>query len=289
MIKRAHLRQFLAVVETGNFTRAAQRINLSQPTLSVGIAELERSVGTPLFVRERRRVRLTDAGTRFLSHARAIEREFLLAEASLAETPVPAAPVRLGVIASLSSAMLGQVVTAYEGTAPLELAEGSEAEVRLWLREGKVDLALTILRPQDGAARALRLFEEGYRMMLPAGHRLAGAGLIDASDVAADTMIARRSCEILSETSRFFTQRGVRPRFALRSAHDDRCMEMVRAGLGVTTAPDSLVREGVVAAALAGYDFTRAIGLVFRADWLEAQVEEHPLITACRVLDQSNT
>jgi DNA-binding transcriptional LysR family regulator len=82
MMKRTHLRQFLAVVETGGFTAAARRVNVTQPTL-VGIAELERLVGAPLFVRDRRNVRLTEAGNRLLAHARAIEREFRLAEASL--------------------------------------------------------------------------------------------------------------------------------------------------------------------------------------------------------------
>jgi DNA-binding transcriptional LysR family regulator len=86
MMKRTHLRQFLAVVETGGFTAAARRINVTQPTVG-GIAELERLVGAPLFVRDRRNVRLTEAGNRLLAHARAIEREFRLAEASLRSEP----------------------------------------------------------------------------------------------------------------------------------------------------------------------------------------------------------
>jgi len=82
MMKRAHLRQFLALVETGNFTRAAERLGVAQPTLSAAIAELERMAGTRLFVRDRRQVRLTDAGARLVTHARSIEREFRAAEAA---------------------------------------------------------------------------------------------------------------------------------------------------------------------------------------------------------------
>jgi DNA-binding transcriptional LysR family regulator len=70
-----------------------------------------------------------------------------------------------------------------------------------------------------------------------------GRATLDPAELASDTMIARRSCELLAETSRFFTQRGVRPRFLLRSANDDRCMAMVRAGMGVTTAPDRSVAK----------------------------------------------
>jgi DNA-binding transcriptional LysR family regulator len=98
------------------------------------------------------------------------------------------------------------------------------------------------------------------RMMLPASHRLAGRATLDPAELASETMIARRSCELLAETSRFFTQRGVRPRL-LRSANDDRCMAMVRQH-GRDHGAGSLRCEGVVAVPLDGYDFRRRIGLI---------------------------
>lgn len=260
MIKRTHLRQFLAVVETGGFTAAARRINVTQPTLSVGIAELERLVGAPLFVRDRRNVRLTEAGNRLLAHARAIEREFRLAEASLRSEADIAPPLRLGVLASLPTAFLTRLSARFAGPEPLVLTEGSDAELRRKLGEGQIDAALTLLR--EGEPASSPIIDEGYRMMLPASHRLAGRATLDPAELASETMIARRSCELLAETSRFFTQRGVRPRFLLRSANDDRCMALVRGGMGVTTAPESLRCEGVVAVPLDGYDFRRRIGLI---------------------------
>ena len=54
MLSRIQLRQFLSVVDTGSFTRAANALNIAQPSLSSGIAELERQLGTRLFIRERR-------------------------------------------------------------------------------------------------------------------------------------------------------------------------------------------------------------------------------------------
>lgn len=262
MMKRTHLRQFLAVVETGNFTRAAERLAISQPTLSAAIAELERLAGTRLFLRERRQVRLTEAGTRLVNHARAIEREFRAAEAAFDEAPAPLSPLRLGVLPSIATSILSGLVRRHVGPQPLTLSEGTDSELRRKLGEGQVDAILTLMRPEDADRPSLALLEEGYRLLLPEGHVLAGATLLDAREVAAETMIARRSCEILGETSRWFTQRGVRPPFFLRSSNDDRCIEMVRAGMGVTTAPQSLAREGVVAVPLADYDFRRTIGLI---------------------------
>jgi DNA-binding transcriptional LysR family regulator len=76
MIDRYLIRYFLAVVEQGNFSRAAAHCNVSQPTLSVGIAKLEKIAGHQLFIRTNQRVELTEAGSRFLPHGRRIEREF---------------------------------------------------------------------------------------------------------------------------------------------------------------------------------------------------------------------
>ena len=280
MMKRTQLRQFLAVVDAGNFTRAAERIGVAQPSLSAGIAELERLVGARLFLRERRRIRLTDAGNRLLAHARAIEREFRLAEAELVTVKPAALPLRLGVIPSLSTAMLGRIVAAYHGERGLVLVEGGDSDLRKRLAEGQVDAALTLIRAEDRDRPALTIFDEGYTLMLREGHALAGHDVLEPDDVAGETMIARRSCEVLAETSRWFTQRGVRPPFFLRSTNDDRCMEMVRIGMGVTTAPQSLARPGVRSVPLNGYDFRRTIGLLFPRG-SDGIAEGDPLAMAC--------
>lgn len=279
MMKRAHLRQFLAVVDTGNFTRAAERVGVAQPSLSAGIAELERLVGAKLFLRDRRRIRLTDAGNRLLAHARAIEREFREAEASLAASAPVASPLVIGVLPSLATDMLSGWMSAWRGDRSLVLTEGTDAELRKRLSDGQVDAAITLLRPEDGERPSLELFEEPYVLMLAQGHPLAGAETIEAAQVAGETMIARRSCEILAETSRWFTQRGVRPPFFMRSANDDRCMEMVRIGMGVTTAPASLARPGISAVPLSGYDFRRHIGLLLPRDHA-GEASDHPLAQA---------
>jgi DNA-binding transcriptional LysR family regulator len=282
MIKRTHLRQFLALVETGNFTRAAERLGVAQPTLSAAIAELERMAGTLLFQRERRQVRLTEAGAKLVAHARTIEREFRAAEAAFDDAPAPLAPLRLGVIPSIATTRLALIARAWTEPQAMTLSEGTDAELRRKLGEGQIDAIITLLRPEDANRPSVILLEEGYRLLLPEGHALAGAASIDARDVASETMIARRSCEILTETSRWFTQRGVRPPFFLRSANDDRCLEMVRAGMGVTTAPESLVRAGIVAVPLVDYDFKRTLGLLAGRDRPDLTGSDHPLINACR-------
>jgi DNA-binding transcriptional LysR family regulator len=69
-------------------------------------------------------------------------------------------------------------------------------------------------------------------------------------------MIVRRHCELLSDTSRYFTARGVRPFFPARVTSDDRALRLVRAGLGVTVMPDCFRAPGVVRPRLADFPFT---------------------------------
>lgn len=280
MISRTHLRHFLAVVETGNFSRAAMRINVAQPTLSAGIAELEKKLGARLFERSNRRVQLTEAGNRLLDHARTIEREFLRAEKSVTGIAAPLRPIRLAVLATIATSMLEAIVAAYDGAEPIEIIEGIERETIAAIADGHADLALTLIRPEQKRFTSMTLFEEGYRLALPAKHPLGGRAVIAPGEVAGATMIARRSCERLAETSRFFTEHGVRPPFSLRSANDDRAMAMVRAGLGITVAPQSHGGLGIVMPRLEGFDLSRAIGLVFAPHWQSERRDSHPIIAA---------
>jgi DNA-binding transcriptional LysR family regulator len=277
MLSRTQIRQFLAVVDTGSFTRAANALFIAQPSLSAGIAELERQLGTRLFVRERRRIRLTNAGNVLLPLARSIERGFHQIEAKVGSMPVPNRPLRLGVLETLPTSWLERVMQAYTGNETIELNEGSQRELQSALVNGSLDLAIMIV--EVGQAMPYEeMIQDDYCLALSANHPLASASLIEARQVANETMLARRSCERLSETSRFFTDRGVRPHFALRSANDERVLAMVRAGLGVTVAPRSLGGPGIAMVPIAEFGFFRRLGIVFSDGWAEQERGGHELV-----------
>lgn len=279
MIDRYLLRYFLAVIDNGTLTEAAAQVNVSQPTLSAGIAKLEREAGAKLLRRNSQRVELTEAGVRFAVHARRIEREFHLAQASVGGD-APADTIRLGVLSTIATAELAALVETLARTAPalrVELLEGNERGLTQHLARGRIDLALTIVRG-DMLAEPLRT--EGYALALPAAHPLAGEASLPGEALAGETMIVRRHCEALPETSRYFTQRGIRPFFALRTTNDDRALDMVRAGLGVTVVPASHRHPGVAGPALTGFDLTRTLGLVWGEDIARLRDDAAPLIDA---------
>lgn len=279
MLKRAHIRQFLAVVDAGSFTQAAARVRVTQPTLSVGIAELEKEVGAKLFIRDRKHVRITEAGARLLPIARQLEQGFRAAESLNARSETPWPSIRLGLLKSLVGPMAQKFVASMTDF-ELEIIEGSNHELRSALSSGRIDAAITLLRSDDPTDHSHVLFSEPYVMLVADAHPLAGHSDVPPEMFSREIMIARRSCERLQDTSRFFTRNGVRPRFALRSENDDLCLRMVATGLGITTAPLSMQIEGTTPVTIQGYDFSRTIGLV----WANENTSDNDTNTAIQTL-----
>ncbi len=252
MIDRYHLRYFLAVVDTGNFSRAAAACNVSQPTLSVGIAKMEQGLNRTLFHRTNRRVELTQAGAALLAHARTIEAGFAAAEREAAGA-VSMPTVRLGVLSTVPRRWIEAFLMrrhADAGGDRLEIVEGNERDLRTRLARGRIDTALTILRDDMDGATGRPIVSEGYSLALSTAHPLAGRDRLRAEDIAHEPMLVRRHCELLSETSRFFTARGIRPFFPARTTSDDKALAYVRAGLGLTVMPDGFAEAGVARVSL---------------------------------------
>jgi DNA-binding transcriptional LysR family regulator len=280
MIDRYLLRYFLAVVDHGNFSRAAAACNVSQPSLSVGIAKLETTLGHPLFLRTNRRVELTDAGARLAGHARSIEAGFAAAERDVAGA-AERRSLRLGVLSTVPRGWIEACLVAYQAAGArerVEIVEGRDSDLRERLARGRLDAALMILRGQDD--RDQPLLTESYALALPATHPLAGEATIRAEALVNDPMIVRRRCELLPETSRFFTARGVRPFFPARTSSDDRAMGYVAAGLAVTVMPDCFRHPGMIRRPLDGFGFSRTIGLAYARHVDAAALRDSPPIAA---------
>jgi DNA-binding transcriptional LysR family regulator len=263
MFELYQLRYFLAVVETGSFTKASRRVRVSQPTLSAGIQKLEGALAVKLFDRSSRRVFLTSAGTRFVERARSILSEVQAAQVELADVQAKEV-LRVGVLTTIAASLVQRLVRDFLRAHPgavLELFEGGERELRSRLAGEQLDLALAIARPEQRSASEL-LYEEGYSLAIAAHHPLARKPVIQVGELADEPTIVRTRCELLSETSRFFTHHNVRPRLVYRTEQDERALAMVGAGLGITVMPDHYQGPGVARVPLAGFVERRRIALV---------------------------
>jgi DNA-binding transcriptional LysR family regulator len=258
MIDRYLIRYFLAVVEQGNFSRAAAHCNVSQPTLSVGIAKLEKIAGHQLFMRTNQRVELTEAGSRFLPHGRRIEREFNAAMAMLNDIPAEhaARPIRVGMLHSLPAAIAADAGRTFRSSqpGPVEFVFASERELLGRLTRGRLDAIVTIMRATIDEFFGQEIMQEGYAMVLPHHHPLADRDLLTAD----------------------LLERGVRPHFSLRTTNDEHALSFVEAGLGITIMPDCFRRDSVRHVPLAGFHSQRTLGF-YVAD---RGLADHPLLSA---------
>jgi DNA-binding transcriptional LysR family regulator len=266
------VRYFLAVAETGSFTKGAERSFVSQPTLSAGIRKLETDLGTRLFNRAGRRISLTEAGQRFLGRARTIMAEVSAARTE-ASTDGSRTVIRLGILPSLPSGPLASMVAEFDRTtagSALRLREGSPDDLEARLQHGNLDAALTILPSEDSATvRGLRsspLLRSHLLLASSEANPLARRDTLDLGQLDGTPFILRTHCEFLTESRRVFDAHKVRPRVVYRTDRDDRALALAAAGLGVTIVPDRLRVPGLAYMRIRELDISRQIGLRWRAD-----------------------
>jgi LysR family hydrogen peroxide-inducible transcriptional activator len=183
----------VTVARLGHFGRAAERCGVSQPTLSMQIRKLEYLLGTPLFERHGRRVLPTAKGEPLLRRAEAIiaDARALLQAARAREEPL-AGPLRLGVIPTLGPYYLPALLPAVRAHFPqldLRLAEGLTLTLVEGLRAGLLDAVLMALPATAPGIVVEPLFEEPFRLLCPAGHRLARRPRIGLDDLGGPDLL----------------------------------------------------------------------------------------------------
>lgn len=239
------LRYFVAVAEELNFTRAAERLHLSQPALSKQIRGLETALRAQLFARDRRQVSLTAAGRALLDAARPLldhwdEGIAAVAEAAAAE----ARTLRVGTLTSIGRDLYPSVIHHFAKREPgwrVDLRSFSWADPTAGLRGHATDAAFLWL-PTGADEIALRvLAAEPRYAALSAGHPLAGRQEITFADIAGEPFVALpSSAGPLREFWLATDQRGGRPAVvAAEVTSADEKFEIVATGAAV-----ALVSEG---------------------------------------------
>ena len=174
-----HLRYFLAVAEAGSFSRAAQRLAVSQPNISQQIRDLETTLRVDLFQRRGKRILLTPAGKIFEGHARSILREIenFLQELSTEPGQMRGA-LHLGVVPILNVAFIPQLLGDFAATHPgvrLTVEEISSTEIETALEEGRMDVGLGFLTRHSPNLHYERLCTDQFALIVHKSHKWARA------------------------------------------------------------------------------------------------------------------
>lgn len=158
------LRYFLAVAESQHVTRAAQLLHVTQSTLSHQIQQLEQSLGTPLFDRVGRGIRLTQAGELYRVFAQRALQEIENGSAAVAELEhVVSGRLRIGVIHTINSSLVPGVVGRFLDTYPgvrVTIEEMSAPAIEAGLVQGDLDLGISLLSTTSDEVEAEKLFDE---------------------------------------------------------------------------------------------------------------------------------
>ncbi|HEY3661727.1 MAG TPA: LysR family transcriptional regulator [Chthoniobacterales bacterium] len=266
------LRYFLAIVKTGNFSRAAESCHVSQPSLSQQILKLEAELTEKLFVRSRREVRLTPAGDLFRQRAENILHEVHEAKREVRDAAgIPRGEVHLAALPTIAPYLLPKILRAFSRRCPLvELIVHEESTDRALhgLGNRELDLALVSLPISDGRTEIRRLFREELLLALPRGHALARKRALNATDLEPENFIFMSDTHCLgAQTLQFCYAQGFSPRVSCRSAQIETVHALVAAGVGVSIVPAMARRGsrsgGVVYRSLGKARPTREIALIW--------------------------
>lgn len=227
------LRVVLAVARGETLSAAARRLGVDQTTVTRRLAAVERTVGTPLFLRMERRLRPTAAGTMAIAHAERVEAEVnrLAAQLSGADR-APEGNVRLTAVPVVVNRLLLPRLAAFRRHYPKLSLELIAEPRNLQLAKRDADIAVRLARPAGGTALCRKLGDLAYSVYGPAG---TGDDLpwLGYDDDHADLPQAR------------WLARGTRSgNIALRANDAETLFQAVAAGLGRTLLPDLAVPDG---------------------------------------------
>jgi DNA-binding transcriptional LysR family regulator len=185
-VELRHLRCFLAIVDEGNITRAAQLLHVSQPALSRTLSQLEHSLAIRLVDRSTHHLVLTDAGKTFAVTARDAVRRVDEAISSISAA-VP--PIRFGHNWS-SATHAAAIMRWWAAEFPHRQLRSQRNNERLaGLADGHVDVALVRGLITDRSFRCIVIDNETRMAVVPSGHRLAGAAQVSLADLSGETLI----------------------------------------------------------------------------------------------------
>jgi len=247
------LRHFVVLAEELHYGRAAERLSMTQPPLSLSIQALEDELGVKLFERTRRSVALTHAGQTFLAEARAIlERAANAVELARAADRGEVGRLAVGFMASSAYTLLPWVLKDFRARFPevrLDLRELTLPQQAEAFRRGEIDVSL--LRPPvtDPNLQSEIVLDESLIVALPAGHRLAGQQRISIKSLADEdfVMFPRWQGLVLHDLIvRFCLSHGVTLRIAQEASQTHAVLGLVSAGIGIALVPASSARMGLV-------------------------------------------
>ena len=251
------LRTFRMVAETLNFTRAAQRLNLTQSAVSHQIKALEKELGEPLFVRSRHGVKLTGAGRTAFEHAeRILDEAQTLRERVSGRQHEPIGKVRAAAATQAFVFLFAELFESFMLEHPgIELSFRTTVSTDQTVNDilnGTADVGFASLPVYSPTLKITELFHDELVVVVGHKHRLAGKPMTTVEEITRERLILfERGASIRRATEDFFSVAGISPELALESNDTYFIKLMVAHGLGISLLPAWAIRDEVNSGQLA--------------------------------------
>ena len=263
------VRYFLAVAKELNFSRAAEKCNVSQPSLSRAIQLLEGEFGGQLFRREHSRTHLSDLGKMIRPHLETVYNAAKKAkELSRDVTKMQKTPFKLGIMSTISPNEIVDLIAAlearYEGL-ELRLCDANAADLRKRLLVGDLEVVIYALPGEEADERThvQPLFSEQMVIAVNRQHRLANEVGFPVKELNGEHYIHRMNCEFAGYADHILQEKGVTCAPTFWSERDEWTLAMVAAGLGFAFMPaNSVNHPDVVGIPVVEPEFWRQVNLV---------------------------
>ncbi|MEV0262396.1 transcriptional regulator CynR [Streptomyces sp. NPDC050617] len=249
VLELRHLRYLLAVAEHGSFTRAAEDLHISQPTLSQQIRQLERTLGVRLLDRTGRTVRLTDAGTVYTDHARRALRDLAAAERAVHDVQdLSRGHLRLGVTPTFTAYLTGPLTAELHARHPgigLTVVETTQDRVEAALLADDLDLGIAFAGDHLPGVAPTPLFTETLSLVTAAAQRPRAASDPLPVHALKDRQLALLSADFATRghIDAYFARHRAAPRIAVEANSIQALTEIVRRTDLATVLPDAITHD----------------------------------------------
>lgn len=242
------LRYFVEVVRQQSFTRAAEKMFVTQPTISKMLRNLEDELNCTLLIRDGRRLLLTDTGQVVFQRGLAILAEFRQLEAELSDIKqLTNGVLRLGIppmVGTLMTGPIGVYQHRYPGV-EFKISEFGGLTVQQAVLNGDLDLAVTAMPIGDeDALTVMPLFRHPLCVLVPRSGPWIGRTSVDPAELAEHPLLIYNEDFSLSrQLMQLFADNGFTPRIAVRSGQWDFLAAMVQGGVGIAVLPEPICRK----------------------------------------------
>lgn len=236
---------FIKTVETGSFTKAAEKLNYSQSGVSRMIHDLEKEWNLTLLERNRSGVKLTSEGFRILPYAKSLCEEYRKLQMQVDDLHgLQSGIIRIGTISSIATHWLPNIIKAFQKDYPgidYELLLGDYTEIEEWIREGRVDCGFT-RTPTCPDFDTEFLEQDRLLAIFPENHPLTKLDKVPLAALCEEPfMLLEKGAK--AEISEVFERNGLTPRVHFTTWDDYAVMAMVESGLGISMLPELILKR----------------------------------------------